>query len=117
MCCFLGMSQVTLVIFLFLMGLLAPLVRVVRYILNQSGLYGAQHSGFNLYWFVGMVAMSAVVSMWVSFRLYWRYRLTPDKAAAVDHNVRYDRDNATITAIKVTGSALIFMAVMLMLFR
>src|SRR5579863_800800 len=115
MCCFLGMSQVLIVLFGFAAGLLAPVVRLLRYILGRTGLVDSPAFGFDLRWFIATCCVAAFIALFVSFRLYWQYRLTPDRAAALDAN--YDRDEATITAVKLTVSALIFMAVMVTLSR
>jgi len=90
-------------------------VRLLRYILRSAGVGDSPAIGVNLRWFIGMCCVAAVVALFISFFIYWRYRLTPERAAALDAN--YDRDEATITAVKLTGSALIFMAVMMTLFR
>jgi hypothetical protein len=106
-CCFLGMSQVSIVLFLFAMGLLAPLVHAVRYMLGRSG--------FDIRWFIGTGCVAAFIALSACFSMYWRYRLVPDRAAALDTNL--DRDEVTVTAVKSTLGALIFLAVMEMLFR
>jgi hypothetical protein len=113
-CCVLGMSQVSIVLFLFALGLLAPLVRLLRYIVSATGIAESSASGFNLRWFLGMSFVAFVLALFVSFRLYWHYRLTPDRATMLDPK---DRDETTITVIKLTGSALAFMALMIVAFR
>jgi hypothetical protein len=113
-CCVLGMSQVSIVLFLFALGLLAPLFRLLRYIVSAAGIAGSPASGFDLRWFLGMSCVAFVFALFVSFRLYWRYRLTPDRAATLDSN---ERDETTTTAIKLTGSALVFMALMILAFK
>jgi hypothetical protein len=107
-CCLLGMSHVSIIVFLFALGVLAPVVHLLRYLLSGSG-------GFDLRWFIGMCCVAALVALLVSLRLYWQYRLVPDRAAARDPNL--ERDETTVTAVKLTGAALIFMAVMEILFR
>jgi len=113
-CCILGMSQVSIVLFLVALGLLAPLVRLLRYIVSATGIADSPVSGFDLRWFLGMSCVAFVLALFVSFRLYWHYRLTPDRAARLEPN---DRDEATITAVKLTGGALAFMALMIVAFR
>jgi hypothetical protein len=107
-CCLLGMSQVSIVIFLFAMGLLAPVAHLLRYILGRSG-------GFDVRWFLGMCCIAAFVALFVPFRLYWQYRLVPDRAVARDPD--FERDAAAATALIGTMAALIFMAVMEILFK
>jgi hypothetical protein len=115
MCCLLGMSQVSIVIFLFAMGLLAPVVHLLRYVLRRSGVTDPLASGFDLRWFVAMCCVAAFIAVFISFRLYWQYRLAPDRAAARDPNA--ERDEATVTAVKLTMAALIFMATMEIVFK
>ena len=97
----------SIVLFLFAMGLLAPLVHAVRYMLGRSG--------FDIRWFIGTGCVAAFIALSACFSMYWRYRLVPDRAAALDTNL--DRDEVTVTAVKSTLGALIFLAVMEMLFR
>jgi hypothetical protein len=114
-CCLLGMSHVVFIIFIFAIGFLAPVVHLLRYLLGRYGVTAQWAGGFDFRWFLCLCCAAGLIASFLGFRLYWRYRLEPDRAAALDPN--FERDEATITAVKLTLAAFTFMGVMETLFR
>ena len=104
-----------LVLYAFTMGLLVHVVWLLRRAVTLLGISDAPVSGFSLNWFLVTVCVAGLIATLVAWRLYWRYRLTPEKAAALDAS--YDRDEAMAVTMKLLSGAMIFMAVMFILFR
>ena len=110
-CCILGMSQVWIVIAFTCTGLLAPLTSILRH-MRSTHFESSIALPSSALWFLATVVLAALIATFASLRLYWRFRLTPEKAAALHSDPSYDRDAATLIAIKATGAALLFMVVM-----
>jgi hypothetical protein len=114
-CCILGMSHVWVIALVTSIGLLAPIFYSLRRIVYLEG--GASGIGIDagLLWFIVLALIAMSMATWLTFGLYWRYRLVPEKALALYE--RDDRDRTTAIAMIYLGVALGFMALMIVLFR
>lgn len=112
--CLLGMTQVWLVLYALAVATLAPVIRGLRFVISVIGVrtLGAGRSGS--VWFTSLLLISALVATMMSLRLYWKYRLTPDRAARLEPNE--GRDDATLMSIKLIAGAMVLAGLMIALF-
>jgi hypothetical protein len=113
-CCLLGMSHVFLILWIFVVALLVPFAHVLQNLLRSSRWLEAVALPPKLHWFIGICVLAGLISGSIVMRLYWRYRLSPDRAMRLDTN--YDRGRATAYAVGLSAGVLALMAAMFKLF-
>ena len=114
MACFAGMLQVGVMFFIFFVALLVPVSRIGMIGVNLLSGTPALTLTARTIWFVAVAMSSAIISMFILVRRYWKYRLTPELARP--YFERVDRIQMAFTWAGITVVALGLLAGMCKLF-